>query len=188
MRKVAQGKPVKLLILLLTSMLIATASAAVYYSLTMQPTITITAPPIVFSQGSDWPSGSSIGTNSTWVSLALKAFPNATTVYTDALNVSNVDSTSHNFRLRHTSITPASGQSDVGNFTFINFVVEDTSGVAQNTFNYTTTGYTWNLPSTTGYMNLPANTQWIIYIETRGAAGAISGISASIGIAVDIQQ
>jgi hypothetical protein len=154
--------------------------------MTAQPVVTVNAAPISFAQGNDWPSGSTMGTNGTWVSLALKAYPNVTLVYEQPVNVSNTDSSSHTFRLRHVSITPASGNSDVGNFTFINFVVENTAGTSQASFNYTVSGTTWTTPATTSYLTLLASTQWIIYAETKATAGATSGITANIVISVDV--
>jgi hypothetical protein len=153
----------------------------------MQPTVTVSQAPVIFVSGTDGTSaGVSMGTNSTWVSLALKAYPNVTLTYEQPLNVSNTDTNSHSFRLRHVSITPASG-SQVGNFTFINFVVLNTAGVTQASFNYTTSGSSWNIPSTTSYLTLPASTQWVIYIQTQAAAGASSTIAADIQIALDVQ-
>jgi hypothetical protein len=187
LKKISSKKSITLLTLILASILISTASAAVYYSMIAQPAVTITVAPIVFAQGNDWPSDSTLGSNGTWVSLALKAYPNATLFYDQPLNISNTDAASHTFRLRHVSITPASGSADVGNFTFINFVVQNAAGASQATFNYTTSGNTWTNPSTTSYMTLPASTQWIIYVETKSAAGATSGIVANIQIAVDVQ-
>jgi len=187
-KKTPFRKLVKLLPLLLTSMLIGTASAAVYYSMIMEPAVTITGATIRFIQGSDWPSGSSMGTNGTWVSLALKAYPNATLTYDQPLNLSNTDSSSHQFRLRHVSITPASSSASVGNFTFFNFVIKNAAGVSQASFNYTTSGDNWNTPSPTSYLTLPANTKWIVYIETKAAAGATEDIVASIVIAVDVLE
>lgn len=187
-KRIPFKRPLKLLTLLLTSMLIASASAAVYYSMIMQPAVTISGASIKFVLGSDAPTGSSLGTNATWVSLALKAYPNATLTYDDSLNVSNTDSVSHTFRLRHVSITPASGSASVSNFTFINFVVLNTAGASQASFNYTTSGDTWTTPATTSYLTLPANTQWIIHVETKAAAGASDAIVANIQIAVDVEE
>lgn len=167
--------------------LIATASAAVYYSVVMQPSVTVTSATIVFVLGTDAPAGSALGSNSTWVSLALKAYPNATLFYDQPLNISNTDGAPHTFRLRHISITPATGDAQVANFTFFNFVVENTAGAAQASFNYTTTGTTWNTPPDTSYMTLPGNTQWIIYVETRAAAGA-NAVTANLQISVDVTQ
>ena len=187
LKKIARTKSFKLIVLLVASSLIGTASAAVYYSIVMEPSVTITSATISFAQGNDWPSGSTLGSNSTWVSLALKAYPNATLYYDQPLNITNTDSASHTFRLRHISITPASGTSSVGNFTFFNFVVQNTAASPQATFNYTVTGNTWNTPASTSYLTLPANTQWIIYVETRAAAGA-NAVTANLQISVDVQQ
>ena len=187
LRKAMSTKSVKFIILVAMAVLIATASAAVYYSIIIQPSVAVTSATISFVQGSDWPAGSAMGSNSTWVSLALKAYPNATLFYDQPLNISNTDSSSHTFRLRHVSILPASGNSQVGNFTFFNFVVENTAGVLQASFNYTTTCNTWTTPASTSYMTLPANTQWIIYIETKAAAGA-NTVTAYLQISVDVTQ
>jgi hypothetical protein len=178
-------KSVKFIILVAMAVLIATASAAVYYSIIMQPSVAVTNATITFAQGNDWPAGSVMGSNSTWVSLALKAYPNATLFYDQPLNVSNTDTSPHTFRLRHVTISPASGNSQVGNFTFFNFVVENTAGAVQASFNYTTTGNTWTTPATTSYMTLPASTQWIIYVETKAAAGA-NAVTANLQISVDV--
>jgi hypothetical protein len=186
LRTAMSTKSVKFIILVAMAALIATASAAVYYSVLMQPSVTVTGATIVFVSGSDWPSGSTLGSNSTWVSLDLKAYPNATLTYDQPLNISNTDSASHTFRLRHVSITPATGNAQVANFTFFNFVVENTAGVAQASFNYTTTGTTWTTPTTTSYMTLPANTQWIIFVQTQAAPGA-NAVTANLQISVDVQ-
>jgi hypothetical protein len=153
----------------------------------MQPDVTITPATIRFAQGgADWPTGSTLGANSTWVRLALKAYPNATLVYDKPLNISNTDTSSHTFRLRHVSITPASGNAQVSNFTFIRFVVKNVAGVSQASFNYTTSSDTWTTPSTTSYLTLPASTLWAIYVETKAAAYANTNIVANIQIAVDV--
>ena len=187
LRKAGSSKFLRLLVLLISSLLIATASAAVYYSMTMQPSVTITGATIRFAQGSDWPLGSALGNNGTWVSLALKAYPNVTLTYDQPLNITNTDSASHTFRLRHVSITPASGIAQVANFTFINFVVENAAGSQQASFNYTTTGTTWNTPASTSYLTIPASTQWIVYVQT-GAAASANNVAANLQIAVDVTQ
>jgi len=186
LRKAISSKSVKFIILVLMATLIASASAAVYYTIIMQPSVTITGATIVFVPGTDYPTGSTLGSNSTWVSLALKAYPNATLTYDQPLNISNTDSASHTFRLRHISITPASGAA-VGNFTFINFVVENTAGVAQFSFNYTVSSNTWTTPATTSYYSLPASTQWILFVQTQAAAGATT-VTTNLEIAVDVTQ
>ena len=182
MRDLLSKKPVKFLTLLLTAMLVASASAAVYYSLSMQPTVTISQATVIFEQGNDWPTGSSLGTNSTYVSLAIKAYPNATLTYDEPLNISNTDSSAHNVRLSHVSITPASASASVSNFTFINFTLNSVD------FDYTTTGDTWNTPSDMSYQSLPDNTEWALKIETKAAAGATDALTCTITIALDVQE
>ena len=175
-------------LILLSAILIVSVGALVYYSIIMQPSVTINAAPVRFaSGGSDWPTGSALGDNGTWVRLAFKAYPNATLIYEDPVNISNTDTASHQFRLRHISITPATGNQQVSNFTAINFVIKNNAGTVQGAFNYTTTGDTWNTPSTTSWFTLPASTKWILYVETKGTAKANLNIAANIQIAVDSQ-
>jgi len=189
-KKVLSSKALKLLFLLLTSMFIASASAAVYYSISMEPTVTIKQVVVQFAEGNDWSKvAGSIGTDNTWCSLSLKAYSNATLTYEQPLNISNIDPTySHQFRLRNISISPASGSASVSNFTFINFVIKNTAGVSQASFNYTTSGDDWDIPSMPSYLTLPENTEWIVYVETKAAAGATVDIVASIVIAVDVLE
>ena len=187
-KRILFGKEMKLTMLILVSMLIGSAVAIVYYSMIMQPDATVQPATVRFVQGGDWPTGSSMGANSTWVRLAIKAYPNVTLAYDTPLNISNTDASPHQFRLRHVSITPASGNSQVSNFTFIKFVIKNTAGVAQASFNYTTSGNTWTTPPTTSYLTLPANTKWIVYVETKAAAYAKLNIVARIQIAVDVQE
>jgi hypothetical protein len=186
LRKIQFRKTLKFLTLLLTAMVIATASAAVYYSLTIVPTVTISAAKVRFVQGSDWPSGSSMGTNSTSISLTLNAYPNATLTYQHPLNISNTDTSAHSVRLRHVSITPASGSASVSNFTFINFTLFQPNGTTVSSFDYTTSGKIWSTPSMS-YLSLAGNTEWTVEIQTRAAAGATNGLTCSMVIAVDVQ-
>jgi hypothetical protein len=178
-------KSSKFFIVLFASLLIGIANAAIYYSMTAQPSLSIIAAKVVFVAGNDFPSGSSVGDNSTWVYLALKGYPNTTLTYDQPLNISNTDSASHTFRLRHVAISPASGQPQVSNFTALNFLVQNTAGVSQGSFNYTTTGTTWTTPTTMSPMTLPAGESWIIFAQTVTAPSA-NDVTATIQIAVDV--
>jgi len=186
LKKIPFRKSLKALTLLLTSMLIATASAAVYYSITMEPKVTTTALFVKFVSAGDTPGGSTV--NDAWCRLLLKSYPNATLTYEQAVNISNTDSGAHSVRLRHINISPSSGSSDVGNFTRIKFYLLNENGVEQTTFEYTTTGNSWNTPATTSYYSIPGNTKWIIKAETLSPAGASIGIECNIQIAVDVQE
>jgi hypothetical protein len=173
--------PRMVLTLLIITMLIATVSAAVYYTIIMGPTVTISQATMIFEQGNDWPTGSSMGTNSTYVSLALKAYPNATLTYDEPLNISNTDTSAHNVRLRHVSITP-NATASVSNFTFINFTLNSVD------FDYYTSGNNWNAPSDMSYQSLPASTEWAVKIETKAVAGAQDAVTCTIVIAVDVEE
>ena len=187
LRKIPFRRPLKLLFLLLTSMLIATASAAVYYSLVMQPSVTISAAVVAFKEGSDWDGSWSMGTNNTWCRLALKAYPNATLTYDEPLNLTNTGAPV-TIRLRTVSISLASGNPQVSNFTFINFTLHDETGVIKGSLNYTTSGTdTWSTPSM-GFTAMDASDEWYIAIQTKAAAGAEANIVADIEIAVDVQE
>lgn len=182
------NKSVKMLILTLMSIVVVSVSAITYYSVVMEPTVSISQAVISFVQGDDWTTGSSMGTNNTYVSLDISAYPNATLTYEELVNISNTDASVHNVRLSHVSIIP-NGIPSVANFTFINFTLIQPDGnpVAGSDFDYTTSGNSWNTPSAMGYQNLAASTQWVVKIETRAAAGASDGISCTIVIEVDVQ-
>jgi hypothetical protein len=90
-------------------------------------------------------------------------------------------------RLRPVSITPASGSASVSNFTFINFTLIQPNGTTVSSFDYTTTsGNNWITPSMS-YLSLAGNTEWIVEIQTRAAAGAKNGLTCSMVIAVNVQ-
>jgi len=186
-------KTVKLLTLLLTSLLIASVSAAVYYSMSMVPTVTIAQAAVIFEAGADDSSTAcnvTVGTNSTYASLSLKAYPNATLTYTEPLNISNTDASSaKNVRLSHVSITP-NATTDVANFTYINFTLIQPNGnpVAGSDFDYTVSGNNWQAPSDMTYASLAASTEWAVMIETRAVAGATAGIDVTIVIELDVQE
>ncbi len=179
-----------MLILTLISIIVVSVSAATYYSVVMEPTVTISQATVIFEQGDDWPTGSSMGTNSTYVSLAIKAYPNATLTYDEPLNISNTDGSAHNVRLRHVSITPTSGAASVSNFTFINFTLIQPDGnpVTGSDFDYTTSGDTWSTPSDMTYQSIGATSEWAVKIETKAAAGATDALTCTIVIAVDVQE
>lgn len=186
-KKILSSKSMKFLTLLLTSMLIASASAAVYYSLTWQPKVTVqSAPAVGFASGSDTPLGSTV--NSAWARLLLKSYPNATLTYDKGMNISNTDSAGHQIRLRHLAISPASGNAAVSNFTRIKFTLIAHNGTTITTFEYTTTVDTWNLPSTTNYYVIPASKEWTLKVETLSPAGATASTAADLQIALDVLE
>jgi len=181
-------KALRLLCFLLSGLLVMTASAAVYYSLSMQPSVKITAAVVSFKEGNDWKTGTwSMGTNNTWCALALKAYPNATLTYEQPLNLTNTG-TSVNLTLRTVSISPASGIPDVGNFVFINFTLHDETGAVVGSLNYTVDGSNnWSTPAMS-FVPMDANDKWYITIQTKASATAQADVVASIEIAVDVRE
>lgn len=188
LQKVMGKRSVKLLFLLISSSLIATASAAVYYALLMEPKVTISAPPVYFTSGNDSvAAGVLFGSNNTYVSLpGLKAYPNVTLTYDQAINITN-DGSAHDIQLRHISISPASGDSSIGNFTSITFYLINATGGVQKTFQYTTTLDNWNTPNPTGYVSIGAGAEWTIKVVTEAVAGAKNNVSCIITIALDVK-
>jgi len=190
--KIQFRKSMKFFTLLLTSMIIATASATAYYQLTMKPKITTAALTVKFVNGGDSSAaGASISTDGTWVTLAgLKAYPNVTMIYEKAVNVSNLDGSPHSIRLRHVSIDPLSGW-DVANFTSITFKLVNVAGSTVATFTYQVTGSgasaQWVLPSPTTPQSLPNGIEWTIRVEIVAVANATAGRVVNIEIALDVQ-
>jgi len=186
-KKILFRKEMKLITLLLTSLLIATASASVYYSLTWQPRVTTVALIVKFVSGAD--SGNAT-VNDSWARLYLKSYPNATLTYEKGLNISNTDTlAAHRVSLEHVSITPTEPNWDIGNFTRIKFYLIAKNGTVATTFEYTTNGgNNWNEPAQTSYYWIPASEEWTLKIETLSPANAVAGKQANIQIALDVRE
>ncbi len=188
-RNIRLTKSTKFLTLLLSSTLIAVANAAIFYSLTIQPQVTVSTPVLSFSSAPDEPSGSTV--NNAWARLTAKSYPNATLTYEQAVYINNTDgSNAHSFRLRHSSITPANGSSSVGNWTSIKFLVYNSSGSVFS-LNYTVSAPNWILQPTSGetnYYSIPQNTGWWVRLETLSPAAATAGNICEIQIEVDVLE
>jgi len=179
----------KFLILLLASLLVATANAAIFYSLTMQPQVSVSTPVLKFSTAPDEPSGSTV--NDAWCRLTAKSYPNATLTYEQAVYINNTDdSNAHSFMLKHISITPTNGTSAVGNWTSIKFLVYDSSGYVFS-LNYTVSGTDWILEPSSGetsHYSVPQSAGWWIRLETLSPAAATTGNDCGIQIEVDVLE
>ena len=190
LKGILSRKPVKFLTLLLTAMLIASASAAVYYSLSMQPQVTVSTPTIRFESGTDTPANSSV--TDAWCMLNLKSYPNATLTYDDAVNISNTDlNSAHSFKLKHSSVTPANGSATVGNWSYIKFVIYDENGTQMASLNYTVSSTDWILEPVNGEtssLNIPADKDWTVKVITLSPATATIGQVCNIEISVDVTE
>jgi len=182
-KKLFFKKEFKLLTLLLISMLIASASAAVYYSLNMSSTITTATNDVYFVTGADATAAGVtllLGNKSATLT-SLKAYANMTTSYDDPIRVRNNNTgTSFNVRLR-----PVSRTGSAQYFVFINFTLQTATKIS---LNYTSSGATWTDPSTTGWATVSPSTSYAIVVQTKANATAPSGQTASIEIAIDVQQ
>jgi len=185
LRDVSSKKPVKFLALLLTAMFIATASAAVYYAMLMQSKATVATAPVYFSTGNDSSGILTLGTNDTYASLSLSAYPNVTLYYDQAVNLTAT--AAKQIQLRHVSISPGDGDPSVSNFTSVVFTLMNATGSVKGTLTYTTSGNQWTEPTTTGYVAIGATEEWTIKVEIKAAAGAKTGVSTTIVIAVDVK-
>jgi hypothetical protein len=182
-------KSIKLGLLLISALLIATTSTNVYYGLLSESSVGIVEAKVHFKAGEDsTAAGYTPGANETYCRLSLNAYANVTLYYEQAVNITNTDTAAHDIRLRHVTISPTSGDVSVGNFTQIDFRIVDKIGNVLSTLTYDTTGDTWNVPGApTAYATLPASTEWTIQVETRAAPGA-NKVSCWIEIAIDVDE
>ena len=196
LKKLLFRKEMKLVTLLLTSLLIASASATVYFGLTMKASVTTSsAASIIFVSGND--SGSSaanaiISSDGTWARLAgVKAYPNLTLTYEQAVNVSNTSGASRNIKLTHVSISPSSGWS-VNNFTSVTFRLVNAAGTTVASYAYTVSGSgasaSWTTPSSASYYSLPNSTKWSVRVEVVTKASASSGVAIDVDMTLDVQE
>jgi hypothetical protein len=172
-----------LLALLLISVFVISASGAIYYAMLASSTSTVAAAAVYFKNGSDSTGILTLGTNNTYARLNLNAYPNVTLYYDQAVNLTAT--VAKQIRLRPVSISP-DGNPSVSNFTSVVFRLLAANGVEQGSLSYTTSGTSWTLPSQTGYFSIGAGVQWTVKIEIKAAAGAKTGVSTDIVIAVDV--
>lgn len=185
-------KSIKMLLITIISLFVVSASAATYYSLVAEPHAATAGAALQFVAGDDSSNVGATGytTDGTWVRFtSVKAYPNATLTYEEAINVSNTDASNpHSLRFRHGSITNLNGTSTPGNFTKIAFILIAQNGTTIiSSFNYTGGG-SWSTPSTTSYVSIPASEEWTIRIESKAVSGAMLNIMVEIDIYIDVQE
>jgi len=177
------SKSTKMLVLTLMSILVISATAAVYYSLEATSTITTAANDIYFTLG---PDNSTAGVNlfndnKSATLTDLKAYPNISMTYDDPIRVRNNHATNpYNVRLR-----PVTMSGSAADFVYINFTLQTSTKVS---LNYTSNGASWTTPDTTEFVNVSNSTECAIIVQTMATATAASGQTATIEIAIDIEQ
>jgi hypothetical protein len=165
-------------------MFVVSASAAVYYGMLSASSATVKVAPVHFIAGNDSSGILTLGTNQTFATLTLDAYPNVTLYYDQAVNITAA--ANREVRLRPVSINPSNDPS-VGNFTNVVFRLIRADMTEAGVLSYATTGNTWNAPTSTSYVPITSGEIWAIKIEITAAPGALSGVSTSIVIAVDVR-
>lgn len=187
-------KSLRLGVLLLSTLLIGSASALVYYSIQVRTTTTTASAGVKFVAGADCnaaygtsPCGVTIPAAATYASLSIKTYPNATVTYEKALNVSNTDGSTHQIRLN--SVTISGGETSYDDATSkIVFKLIANNGTTQATVTYTVSGGVWSTAgSPSSYAVIAASAQWRIQIEATADSTAATGVNTTIDIKVDVQ-
>ena len=191
-------KSLRIGVLILSTLLIGTVSATVYYSLQTRTNATTSSAVVKLISGTDSTSaGASINTVGTYASLAIKTYPNATVTYQQALNISNTDSIIHKVRLNSQSVS--GGQGSYSNSTSnIQFSIVALNGTAYGPVTYkgANGGSPWTTTCTTGscatstttvYIVVPASTKFAIQVVATADATAVASVTTTIVINIDVQ-
>lgn len=191
LKEILSKKPVKFLTLLLTAMLIASASAATYLTLTMTSTVEVYKSNVYFVEGTDNQTVPGLvvtfdSANTTASIAGLRAYPNATFTYTDPVRVRNNASAGTYSQLR---LAPKDNPStNAADFYYVKFLLNATTA-EYRWLNYTSDGGTWTPPSgPTSWTSTGINggEEWPIVVMTMARPGATVGHSVTIGITVDV--
>lgn len=169
-------KRLDFLVLLLTSMFVIAASAAVYnYMYIEASSISVETPYIKFVSGAD--ATSVIGDNGTYAAItSMKGWPNATRVYEDALEIQNIDSSPHDCELMFDS-----WNGDTSYIMYIYVKIFDTPGGTQQGSTLSIT-----LQNSTGTVTIPATTTYYIQWEIRWNATALSTHSVDVTLRMKV--
>lgn len=186
LKELPAKKTVKLLALVLTSLLIASVSAAMYYSLTMTSTITVYQADVYFVAGSDNGTSGVVltldSTNTTATITGLRAYPNMTFTYENVTRVRNNGTSTPNLRLAP-DVDPSGNAAD---FEYVKFMLNTTNVGDRKWLNYTSNGSTWSNTGATGWVQISATTEWAVQIITKATWNATATNAVTIGITVDV--
>lgn len=174
-------KLTRLLPLFLLATLITTASAAVYNMMYIQgQQVAVETAKVYFVTGDDsTAAGASIGTNSTYVQFtSLAGWPNATRVYTQAVNITNGDAGSRTF-----SITFDSWSGDTGQVGSLLIKVFNDGGSQQGS-----TVTVGTPSSTTGDISIGAGDEYSLQIEILWTAGSLTSHDVSFTLTMTVND
>jgi hypothetical protein len=173
-------KSLKIAILLLTSLLIASVSASTYYTMFMTGNITIGGNEVTFTPGGDWGT-STMGTGNQTVSLNLAGEEGAVTTISDPVRILNSGTGSHDVNLQ--LVTWDGDSEDDLNYIHITIYNDASGGTAQNA----TIQLVPNSsdPTETGWITIGASqtfrVEWVIYWQ---AGATTSGVTVSLKLDV----
>jgi hypothetical protein len=174
-------KSLKIMTLLISALIISTASAAIYYSLKVSSTATVTTSPTVkLVIGADLPGATVSGVSAT---LPIQALPNVELTYDQALVVDNTAGGTPSIKLTHVSVSSDHDDS----FEYIYITLVDDSSTPRGYIHYTVVSGELTADVSSSYVQMDANDNWSIKIQTKAASGATVGHTATIAITVDVQ-
>jgi len=181
------GKSVKMLILTLMSLLVVSATAAMYYSLTMTSSIEVYKANVYFVEGSDNGTSTVVltldSTNTTATITGLRAYPNMTFTYENVTLVrNNSTGSSSSIRLAPGATAPA----NAADFVYVRFMLNATNPGDRRWLNYTSDGVSWTIPSASSWTSIVLSTQWPVVIMTMARSTATIGHTVTIGITIDV--
>jgi len=167
--KILHNKPLKLLTLLLTSLLIATVSAAVYNYMYMESFgISAKAAKVTFVSAADSiAAGFTAGTNGTYAYFnSMAGWPNATRTYQAACGIQNSHTASVTIELKFDQAGDWGG--DIGQIDSMTVILRDSAGGTQqgSTINVGTAG------SSTTAIGIPGSTTWVVEWNIKWNANA----------------
>lgn len=122
MERKMSRKLVQIVLLLISSMLIATASAAIYNIMYMDVAVTPVSAKVYFDEseaGDATKAGTTVSSDGTYVTFALKGWGNATRIYEDIVHIRNIDTVNVECTINVTQVT------NVANLQVLNFTIAD---------------------------------------------------------------
>lgn len=175
----AKRSVASLLMLLLSSSLIATASAAIYYSISSSMTFQATLSPVHFTSGDDTPAcGGTIGTNATSVTFtSIPLAVEANITITELVNVTNADSLAH-------TVTVSVASENFGNeLTLLALYFVSPSGTQTLVIQLGDSG---NIVTEDISVNIPLGQEWAIKLEGRYDSGTMSTQTNTMTLAIQV--
>jgi uncharacterized MnhB-related membrane protein len=182
-QKRVSRKLLKTFLLLLSSLLIITATASVLNAMYMQASlISAETAEVQFVTAADsTAAGASVGTNGTYVMLnGMAGWPNSTRTYQAAVGIQNFDTAARTIELKFDQAGDWSG--DTANIDSITVIVRNSAGGTQrgSTITVGTAG------SSTGAISIPASTTWVVEWSIKWAAGALSTNTVAVTLTLTV--